>query len=107
MKSCMQRVVELCEIKGITRVDLCKAIDVPVSTLSNWIYRDGTPKYEHLRKIASYFGVSIAYLTTGQESNLNLRREVEELINRIAALPEKKQANVLRLMYEVIASAEE
>ena len=51
MEDCVKRIVDLCAAKGVTRADLCRATDIPPTTLSNYIIRGGKPTYEMLKKI--------------------------------------------------------
>lgn len=106
MEDCVKRIVELCEQKGISRSELCRRIDIPPTTLSNYIVRGGQPSHSTLKKIAAYFGVSMEYIDTGIKPTLNLQKETAELVARIGALPEEKQKLVLSLMYNVLSAYE-
>lgn len=47
---------------GVTRYQVSKATGVPQSSLSDWSKGKSKPKYENMKKLADYFGVSVDYL---------------------------------------------
>jgi len=106
MEDCVKRIVDLCTDTGISRNKLCREIGIPVTTLSNYIIRGGMPNYETLKKISAYFGVSVEYLDTGIEPEFNVEKEVNELVSRIAVLPQEQQGKVLAVMYKILGSYE-
>lgn len=106
MEDSVRRIIDLCELKGITRKDLCARIDLPPTTFSNWVIRGGRPKYEIMCKIANFFNVPVSYIMTGQEPHLNLEETVNELVTRISVLPEEKQDTVINLIFNVLSSVE-
>jgi len=57
----------LLQIKGITAYRVAKETGVTTATLTNWKNGKYTPKADKLQKIADYLGVSLEYLTTGEE----------------------------------------
>lgn len=59
--------VRLLEKSGKKASDVSKATGIPSSTFSDWKKGKSSPKTEKLQKIADYFGVSLEYLTTGEE----------------------------------------
>lgn len=59
----------LCGKKGVTTADVCKALGIAQSTMSNWKKRRNRINVKHGQKIADYFGVSLQYLMTGAESS--------------------------------------
>lgn len=59
---------KLLETKNITPYRVYKETGVPQSSLSEWKRGNSMPKIDKLIKIAEYFGVSVDYLLTGEES---------------------------------------
>lgn len=59
---------------GVTTADVCKATGIGQSTMSNWKNRRNLISGKNAQLIADYFGVSIDYLMTGEESE---QREVK------------------------------
>ena len=59
---------KLCKERGVTPYRVSESTGIKTSSLSGWKAGKFTPKQEKLKKIADYFGVSIEYLMTGEES---------------------------------------
>lgn len=57
--------------KGVKTSDVCKETGIVASTFSDWKKGKSTPKQDKLIKIADYFGVSLEYLMTGKEPEIN------------------------------------
>lgn len=55
--------------RGITAYRVAKETGVTTATLTNWKAGRYTPKADKLQKIADYFGVTIEYLMTGENSS--------------------------------------
>lgn len=106
MEDCVKRIIDLCADKGVSRGRLCRDIGIPPTTFSNYVIRGGKPTHDVLKKISSYFGVSMEYLDTGIDPTFNIESEVRELVSRIAALPPQKQEQVLSMMYRTLGMAE-
>jgi len=58
---------KLLEIKGLKSSDVSKETGVSNATLSDWKKGKSVPKADKLIKIAEFLGVSVEYLTTGEE----------------------------------------
>ena len=58
---------KLCQEKGVTPYRVGKETGIQTATLSEWKKGKYTPKANKLQKIADYFGVSLEYLTTGEQ----------------------------------------
>lgn len=57
--------------KGVKTSDVCKETGIVASTFSDWKKGKSTPKQDKLIKIADYFGVSLEYLMTGKETEID------------------------------------
>lgn len=81
--------------------DVAKATGITKSTFSDWKSGRSKPKDEKLRKIAEYFGVSVEYLTTGEEANdtYYINEETAKVAQKIF---ENKE---LRLLFDAIEDA--
>lgn len=57
----MSYATNLCDLmqkRGISSYKLAKEVGVHISTITNW--KDGnSPKIEHIKKVADYFGVTV------------------------------------------------
>lgn len=58
--------------KGAKDADVAKATGITKSTFSDWKSGRSNPKGEKLSKIASYFGVSVEYLSGNLDENEQL-----------------------------------
>lgn len=58
---------KLLKDSGLTASEFCRAIGIRPGVISDWKYGRYTPKADKLQLIADYFGVSLEYLTTGQQ----------------------------------------
>ena len=64
---------ELLAKKGLKAFDVSKATGISSSTLTDWKKGRSIPKQDKMQKIANYLGVSVEYLMTGKEPDVNLR----------------------------------
>lgn len=60
---------QLLQKHGVTSYRVSKEANVTQTALSNWKSGRSTPNTKTLQKIADYFGVSIDYLMTGEDSS--------------------------------------
>lgn len=60
---------ELRQKSGVSVYKVAKAIGESTAMFSNWKAGRYTPKADKLQKVADYFGVSLEYLMTGEESD--------------------------------------
>ena len=61
----------LCKERNVKPGHVSKATGISTATFTSWKKGDYTPKSDKLQKIADYFNVSLDYLTTGQDSQLD------------------------------------
>lgn len=61
----LDRVKELCRLKGISQGRMEKEIGISNGASSKW--KTSSPSLDILKKLSEYFGVSIYYLMTGKE----------------------------------------
>ena len=59
---------ELRDNLALTDYEISKQTGVSTSTLTNWKYGRYTPKTDKLKKLATYFGVSIEYFLEDAQS---------------------------------------
>lgn len=60
---------QLLQKKGVSSYKVAKEAGVTQTALSNWKSGRSTPTAKTLQKIADYFGVTIDYLMTGNDSS--------------------------------------
>lgn len=80
------------ERKGKTRSQLCDAIDVPYTTMANWVQGKTYPRIDKIEKMANFFGVTKADLVEERSGNA-------DLYEMIMTLPEDK-AELVRALVE-------
>ena len=74
-----EKIQYLCDNKGIKVSQLCKEAGVPKSTLSELKnQRTKSPSTATLSKIAQYFGITISYFDTVNDSVEDFRDEIFE-----------------------------
>lgn len=59
---------KLLEERHLKAADVCRGTGLPSSLFSEWKRGKSTPKADKLKKIADFFGVSVEYLMTGEDS---------------------------------------
>ena len=69
---------------GVRDSDVAKSLGLRLSIFSEWKTGRSTPKYDKLKLIADYFGVSVEYLTTGEQpQDYYLNEETAEMAQAI------------------------
>lgn len=62
---------KLLDEKGLKNADVARATGISNMTLSDWKNGKSTPKQYKLMKIAEFLGVSLEYLMTGKEPEID------------------------------------
>lgn len=62
---------KLLKEKGVKAADVTRATGVSSTVFSEWKKGKSTPKADKRKKIAEYFGVTLEYLDTGKEPQLD------------------------------------
>ena len=79
------RIEQLRKTQNLSQGKLEKELGFSNGSISKW--RNSTPTYERLQKVADYFGVSVEYLMTGETSeekkDVTLTRRDERDIEKI------------------------
>jgi transcriptional regulator with XRE-family HTH domain len=52
---------------GVKDMDVSRALGFHPSVISDWKRGKANPKYDKLKQIADFFGVTVEYLTTGEK----------------------------------------
>ena len=63
----IQRVLSLLDEKSLKAADLCRALDISTSTMTNWKNRGTDPPAKMIVPICEFLGVSCEFLLTGKE----------------------------------------
>lgn len=64
-----ERYRALRDAKGVKDATVAKETGIGQSTFTDWKVGRSVPKQEKLKKIADYFGVSVEYFFTGDETS--------------------------------------
>ena len=67
----LDRVKALCKLKGISLGTMEK--EMGISNGASYKWKNSSPSMEMLNRLSNYFGVSVDYLTTGQEKENELK----------------------------------
>lgn len=73
---------KLCIKFGITPYKFCKDNNVRTSTISTWKKKNSLVGPELAKKICDYFGISMDYLMTGEESSEDKKAEITPVSER-------------------------
>lgn len=68
----IDRILKLMENHQMRQADLARIAGARSSSVSDWLNRKSTSYTKYLDKIAKYFGVTVDYLMTGEESSSKL-----------------------------------
>lgn len=76
---------------GIDRKDFAKAIDVPYSSLTDWINGKTYPRIDKIEKMANYFGISKSDLVEErQDDSYYIDPETRKIAEEIKNDPNQK-----------------
>lgn len=89
----IQRILMLLEEKSLTATDLCHAIGINTSTMTNWKNRGTDPPAKLIIPICEFLEVSCNYLLTGNDNSKAemLSSEDTEWLSLIHQLPRDAQ----------------
>ena len=97
-----QNIQRYMDQRGISRQQLCDALDIKYTTLRDWLKGITYPRIGKVEAMANYFGCEKSDLIeikketpTAQGDELSI--ELKELIERIKTLPEEKVQLLLQL----------
>ena len=100
----INNLLSLLEKKGLKQADLCEAIGISSSTMTNWKNRGTDPPAKHIIPICEFLNISPYYLLTGEEkelsrNNINCNNAIEkEALNLFKQLPEHEQLKLIGRM---------
>lgn len=82
---------ELRTSKNLTQEEIAKLLNVAQGSYSNYEKNKREPDYETLKKIATFYKVSIDYLLDYNISKPNLSHEEQDIINRLITIFENNK----------------
>lgn len=88
--------LKLLQAQGLKAADVCRGTGLPSSLFSEWKKGKSTPKADKIKKIADFFGVSVEYLMTGEDTENGERYYLNDETAAMAQqLFENKELRVL------------
>lgn len=88
-----RKLQHLMKEKGVSRSELSEAISTPYTTVTNWVKGVRFPKYDSLKELSNFFGVSISELVNEVhiEDEYDITQKFQyhvtrNLINKISVL---------------------
>ncbi|MDT2756227.1 helix-turn-helix transcriptional regulator [Enterococcus asini] len=72
MSSFSDRLKYLRELKGWSKAETARKLEVTGGAYSNWEYGNREPNFETLQKISNIFGISTLYLLEGEKTSADL-----------------------------------
>jgi len=75
------------KLRGLRAIDVSRGTGIPPSTFSDWKAGRSTPKTDKMKKIADFLNVSVDFLLTGKQSDIEVANEVNELLKSIGERP--------------------
>lgn len=94
---------KLRDAKGLKDADVAKGTGITKSTFSDWKNGRSAPKNEKMIKIANFLGVSVEYLTTGEQKEGDPKYYLDEEAADIAQ--EIYENKDLRLLFDASRNA--
>jgi len=90
-----QRLKQLRTEKSINQIRLAQEMGVTQGTVGKWETNKRTPDTDMLRKLSSFFNVTVDYLLGGEP-------ELVLLTRKLAGLPEENRKQLLRQLDDTI-----
>lgn len=87
---------KLLQEKGVKTSDVCRATGIVASTFSDWKKGKSAPKQDKLKKIADYFEVSLEYLMTGKEPEVDFEIYKDE--NAVLLAEASKSSSLMHIL---------
>ena len=89
------------ERKGKTQREVAEAINVPPSTLNEWVNSKKYPRIDKIEKLANYFGIQKSDLIEDKNKNTtdkNLTDGEKMLLDLFRKMPENKKEMFIKTM---------
>ncbi len=94
----INNLLSLLEEKGLKQADLCEAIGISSSTMTNWKNRGTDPPAKHIVSICEFLDISPYLLLTGKEKSsptVELTADERELLDIYNRLSDKSKGIIL------------
>ena len=105
-----QNILYYMELKGVTKQQLCSALDIKYSTFVEWIKGRAYPRIGAVELLAQYFGCEKSDLIEDRRNKApeddGLSESQRALIQFAETVPADKAALALRVMQSIVGEAE-
>ena len=102
-----ERIKELRKKNGMTQKELAEILNVSQNAVYNWENDKRAPNADVIKQIASFFGVSPAYLLGWQDQNIELFLEIRKLVDQMNETTGIEEAKDILKEIEKLASMQE
>lgn len=102
-----ERIKELRKKNGMTQKELAEILNVSQNAVYNWENDKRAPNADVIKQIASFFGVSPAYLLGWQDQNIELFLEIRKLVDQMNETTGIEEAKDILKAIEKLASMQE
>ena len=93
---------EILKEKNITTADVCKATGISQSTMSNWKKRKNDLTIKNARLVSDYLGVTIDYLVTGKNRQMDYDENDNEMMQIIEFMrTNPSHRNIFKLVCKI------
>ena len=103
-----QNIQRYMDRRGITRQQLCDALDIKYTTLRDWLKGITYPRIGKVEAMANYFGCEKSDLIEDKEkkptADDGLSENAKALIEFAKSVPEDKAALILKVMKSIVES---
>jgi transcriptional regulator with XRE-family HTH domain len=102
--SIIMNLLSILEEKKLKQVDLCNAININTSTMTNWKNRNTDPPAKYIIPICEFLGISPYFLLTGKQEDLsidNLSEDEKRLLNMYSLLTDIEKGEILGEMKNI------
>lgn len=88
---------------NVDRSDICKILDIPYTTLSDWLNAKKYPRIDKIELLANYFNIEKSDLIENKYKDDNpILNKYSVLFNKIKDLPEEKQKVIINVTESLI-----
>lgn len=107
--SIIMNLLQMLEKKNLKQTDLCSAININTSTMTNWKNRNTDPPAKYIIPICEFLQVSPYFLLTGNENNLpaqELSTDERRLLHMYSLLSDMEKGEILGELKAITSNRE-
>lgn len=107
--SIIMNILRILEKKGLTQTELCSAININTSTMTNWKNRNTDPPAKYIIPICEFLQVSPYFLLNGIESTppvQELSTDEQRLLHMYSLLSDMEKGEILGELKAITSNRE-